>query len=114
MDCDDGIRYDDWMVMKDIDCSLMVIWSVIVYKDYKIGVEGTVVLKVTLNKNPLVKEALKKLRKNYELGSDVVLMDMNSKKYEDNERVYKYRKNLWLGRKRDTKPSEPVVWLIIK
>jgi hypothetical protein len=23
---DDGICYDDWMIMKDIDCSLMVIW----------------------------------------------------------------------------------------
>jgi hypothetical protein len=50
-----------------------------------------------------VKEALKTLRKNYELGSDVVLMDINSKKYDDNERMYKYRKNLWLGRKRTNK-----------
>jgi hypothetical protein len=39
---DDGICYDDWM-MKDINCSLMVIWSVISYKDFKIGIEGTVV-----------------------------------------------------------------------
>jgi hypothetical protein len=43
---DDGICYDDWMIMKDIDCALMVIWSVIEYKDCKIVVEGTVVLKV--------------------------------------------------------------------
>jgi hypothetical protein len=34
---DDGICYDDWMLMKDIDCSLMVIWSVVNYKDFKIG-----------------------------------------------------------------------------
>jgi hypothetical protein len=30
---DDGICYDDWMIMKDIDCSLLVIWSVVVYMD---------------------------------------------------------------------------------
>jgi hypothetical protein len=84
---DDGICYDDWMIMKDIDCSLMVIWSIIAYKDYKIGIEGTAVLKITLNRNILIKEMLKTLRKNYELGKDVILTDMNSRKYDDNEKL---------------------------
>jgi hypothetical protein len=40
---DDGICYDDWKLMKDIDSSLMVVWSIVNYKTFKVGVVGSVV-----------------------------------------------------------------------
>jgi hypothetical protein len=106
---DDGLYYDDWMLMKDIDCSLMVIWSIINYKDFKVGIEGTVVAKVTLNRNIIVREILKINRKRYELGKDIVLMVINSKKYSEDETIYRYRKNLWLSRKRNEKSPKACV-----
>jgi hypothetical protein len=75
---DDSICYDDWRLMKDIDSSLMVIWSVVNYKTFKIGIEGSIVAKVTLNRNINVKVLIKELRRNYGLGKDIICMDIES------------------------------------
>jgi hypothetical protein len=103
----DGICYDDWMLMKDIDCSLMVIWSDVTYKDFKIGVAGTMVLNITLERNINVREMLKAIRKNFELSIDLALTDISCRRYGDNDLAYRNKKNLWLGRKRNDKdPKE--------
>jgi hypothetical protein len=86
------------MLLKDIDSSLMVVWSVINYKTFKIGIEGTVIAKTTLNQRTLFKELIKELRKVYSLGKDLTWMNIEGKEYGENQYVYQYRRNLWLGR----------------
>jgi hypothetical protein len=46
----------------------MIVWSVVVYKDFKIGVAGAMILNITLERNINIRDMLKAVRKNFEMA----------------------------------------------
>jgi hypothetical protein len=61
---------------------------------------------MTLNRNIIVIELIREVKKKYELGKVFVYMDIDSKKYGEDELIYRYRKNLWIGRRKNEKSSK--------
>jgi hypothetical protein len=105
-DNDDGKYFEDTRELKDVSRSLMVIWTMISCKTFKIGIEGTIVVKLMMNRKVNFKELIEKLRKIYGLGKDLIFMNTDGKEYDENDGVYQFRKNLWLGREKFGKDSK--------
>jgi hypothetical protein len=85
-------------VVEVIGNNLMTVWTRVSYKTFKIGVEGTVVARLLMNRNVDFKELVKELRTIFGLGKDLTFMNIERKEYDGNEKVYQNRKKLWLER----------------
>jgi hypothetical protein len=60
---------------------------------FKVDIEGSVVAKVTLNRNIIVRELIKELKGNYGLGNDIICMNIEGRRYDEDKLICRYRKN---------------------
>jgi hypothetical protein len=98
-DANIGILFDNAAEVDSISSWLMVIWSPMMNKSFKIKLEGSLKVNVDEDTECSIVELTKKIRKVFGLAINCTLKDKNGKEYPQEERVFHNRKDLCVARK---------------
>jgi hypothetical protein len=105
-DAGNGIPYDDSIELDKISAHLMLIWSLIMNKVFKIWLEGTLRTKIEEIRSCSIGELVKRLRKVYGMAKDCVLTDSDGKEYLNDVNAIQFKKDLWIARTRKNRNTK--------
>jgi hypothetical protein len=98
-----GICFDNALELDNISNNLMIIWTPMMDKGFKIGLEGTLKARVEKDITCNFAELSKKTRRKYGLGVDTAITDLLGVEYPHDEYASQHKKSLWLARARQSR-----------
>jgi hypothetical protein len=94
-----GVMFDNAAEIDNISSWLMVVWSPMINKFFKVRLEGSLKARIEEDARWNIGELTKKIRKTFGLAIDCVLTDKNGKEYLQEDNAFHNRKDLSIARR---------------